>query len=84
MLTILRIWQLTVLIETKNGLFSVLNLNAQSLPAKFDGLQAMLELFASEHIYFPVICIQETWIGDEYKLPMVSIEGYEYFYVNHP
>ena len=64
----------------KNDLFSVLSLNAQSLPAKFDGLQAILELFASQHIYFPVICIQETWIDDESKLPMVSIEGYEYFY----
>ena len=68
-------------LKPKNGLFSVLSLNAQSLPAKFDGLQAMLELFASQHIYFPVICIQETWIDDESKLPMVSIEGYEYFYV---
>ena len=60
-------------LKPKNGLFSVLSLNAQSLPAKFDGLQAMLELFASQHIYFPVICIQETWIDDESKLPMVSV-----------
>ena len=68
-------------LKPKNGLFGVLSLNAQSLQAKFDGLQAMLELFASQHIYFPVICIQVTWINDESKLPMVSIEGYEYFYV---
>ena len=59
----------------------MLSLNAHSLPAKIDGVQAMLELFASQHIYFPVICIQETWIDDESKLSMVSIEGYEYFYV---
>ena len=40
--------------------FSVLSLNAQSILAKFTGLQVMLELFASQNIHFHAICIQES------------------------
>ena len=58
-----------------------MSLNAQSLFAKFDGLLPMIELFASQQIYFPVICIQETWINDESKLPLVSLDGYNCYYV---
>ena len=65
----------------KDNAFSVLSLNAQSLFAKFSNLQATLELFASQHIRFPIICIQETWITDESQLPLVSLEGYDCFFV---
>ena len=41
----------------------------------------MMELFASQQIYFPVICIQETWINDESKLPLMSLDGYNCYYV---
>ena len=41
----------------------------------------MLELFGSQRIHFPIICIQETWITDESKLPLVSIEGYNCYHV---
>ena len=58
-----------------------MSLNAQSLFAKFEGLVAMLEPFASQDIHFPIICIQETWINDESKLPLVSLEGYSCYYV---
>ena len=61
---------------SKENFWGVLSLNAQSLFAKFEGLVAMLELFASQDIHFPIICIQETWINDESKLPHVSLEGY--------
>ena len=66
---------------SEDNFFGVLSLNAQSLSAKFDGLIAMLELFGSQRIHFPIICIQETWITDESKLPLVSIEGYNCYYV---
>ena len=65
----------------KDNAFSVLSLNAQSLFAKFSSLQATLDLFASQHIRFPIICIQETWITDESQLPLVSLEGYDCFFV---
>ena len=59
--------------------FSVLSLNAQSILAKFTGLQVMLELFASQNIHFHAICIQESWIHDDSKLPLVELEGYQCF-----
>ena len=66
---------------SEDNFFGVLSLNAQSLFAKFDGLIAMIELFGSQRIHFPIICIQETWITDESQLPLVSIEGYNCYYV---
>ena len=62
-----------------NTSFSVLSLNAQSILAKFTGLQVMLELFASQNIHFHAICIQESWIHDDSKLPLVALEGYQCF-----
>ena len=62
-----------------NKLFSVLSLNAQSILAKFTGLQVMLELFASQKIHFHAICIQESWIHDDSKLPLVALEWYQCF-----
>ena len=66
---------------SKENFFGVLSLNAQSLFAKLDGLLAMIELFASQQIHFPVKCIQETWINDESKLSLVSLDGYNCYYV---
>ena len=59
--------------------FSVLSLNSQSILAKFTGLQVMLEVFAAQDIHFHAICIQESWIKDESKLPLVALEGYQCF-----
>ena len=39
----------------------------------------MLELFASKNIHFHAICIQESWIHDDSKLPLVALEGYQCF-----
>ena len=59
-------------------LFNVVNLNAQSILSKYTGLQVMLELFASQNIHFHAICIQESWIHYDSKLPLVALEGYQY------
>ena len=61
--------------------FSVLSLNSQSILAKFTGLQVMLEVFASQDIHFHAICIQESRIKDESKLPLVALEGYQCFFL---
>ena len=39
----------------------------------------MLEVFAAQNIHFLVICIQESWIQDESKIPLVALEGYHCF-----
>ena len=59
--------------------FSVLSLNAHSISAKFTGLRVMLELFASQNIHFHAICIQESWIHDDSKIPLVALERYQCF-----
>ena len=59
--------------------FSVLSLNAHSILAKFTGLQVMLELFASQNIHFHAICIKESWIHNDSKLPLIALEGYQCF-----
>ena len=41
---------------------------------KFDGLEAMLELFL-------IMCLQEKWIDDQSKLSLVSLEGYSCYCV---
>ena len=66
-------------LATGDKSFTVLSLNAQSILAKFTGLQVMLELFASPNIHFHAIYIQESWIHDDSKLPLVELEGYQCF-----
>ena len=39
----------------------------------------MLEVFTAQDIHFHAICIQESWIQDESKLPLVALEGYQCF-----
>ena len=44
--------------------FSVLNLNIQSLNAKFEKLTIFLDELAKCNFTFSAICLQETWLGD--------------------
>ena len=44
--------------------FSVLDLNIQSLNAKFDVLVTFLEELASNDFHFSAICLQETWVSN--------------------
>ena len=39
----------------------------------------MLELFASQNIHFHAICIKESWIHNDSKLPLIALEGYQCF-----
>ena len=59
--------------------FSILSLNSQSILAEFTGLQVMLQVFAAHDIHFHAICIQESWIQSESKLPLVALECYQCF-----
>ena len=42
--------------------FSILDLDIQSLYAKFDKLNILLDEFAEYDFKFSAICLQETWI----------------------
>ena len=69
-------------VKSREGFFGVLSLNAQSIQAKFNNLEAFIALMHSQNIHFPVICIQETWLNDESRLPLVSLDGYQTFNSN--
>ena len=57
--------------------FNILNLNIQSLTAKFDALTLLLHQFEMKNIEISAICLQETWlneIGSD-----LDIDGYQTF-----
>ena len=57
--------------------FSVLDVNIQSLNAKFDSLLALLQELKFMDFEFDAICIQETWItGCPPDFSLFSIPGY--------
>ena len=60
----------------KRDQFSVLSLNAQSLPAKFDQLSAVLSDLNKRNFQFSAICIQETWHRNGDDLNFLTIPGY--------
>ena len=69
--------QVIYLLFLRENSFTVL-----SILAKFNDLQVILELFTTQNNHFPVICMQKTWLQDETKLPLVSLDGYKCFHVN--
>ena len=61
-----------------NGV-SILSLNAQCLPAKFNDISIFVEMLKNQGFEFSIICIQETWLtnnGTEqlYNLPNYQLE----------
>ena len=66
-------------INTNNNNFSVLSLNSQSIRAKFDSLQVFLATIANQNIEFDVICLQETWLKNDFDTSLLNIEGYNVF-----
>ena len=69
-------------IKFREGFFDVLSLNTHSIQAKFSNLEAFIALMHSQDIHFPVICIQETWLNDNSRLPLISLNGYQTFHSN--
>ena len=57
--------------------FLILDINIQSLNAKFENLQTFLGSLAEEGISFSAICIQETWISPS-TFPSTNFEIPDY------
>jgi len=56
--------------------FSVLSLNAQSLPAKLDQIKIDLTDLENNGFYYDAVCIQETWLTDKIDAQSLNIDGY--------
>jgi hypothetical protein len=59
--------------------FTVLDINIQSLNAKFDCFITLLNDLFNANIYFSAICIQETWLKHFTNLDLFSIPNYSMF-----
>ena len=56
--------------------FTVLNLNIQSINAKFDQFQIFLHQLKLQQFEFSIICLQETWLTENSDLSLFEINGY--------
>ena len=63
-------------LQNKQGLFSILSLNCQSLHAKFNMFKLYLENLALSGCYFSVVCLQETWLSELHDTSLLEIQGY--------
>ena len=59
--------------------FTLLDINIQSLNAKFDSFVAFLNNLSDADIYFSAICIQETWLKTPYDSNCFNIPNYNMF-----
>ena len=62
------------MINIKNN-FSVLNLNIESINAKWDLLVSILTILESQEIFFSAITLQETWLDEDPKI--YELKNYE-------
>ena len=56
------------------GSLNILSLNCQSLNAKFNELQIFIEEMC--HNQFGVICLQESWLDDNFEYSMFNLRNY--------
>ena len=61
--------------------FTVLNLNIQSLNAKFDSLSILLEALSNSSFEFSVICLQETWIKQNMDISCLMLDNYNFEHI---
>jgi len=56
--------------------FSVLSLNAQSLPSKLNEIKIHLADLGNNGSSYDAICIQEAWLTDKINIQSLNIDGY--------
>ena len=59
-----------------SGKFSVLSVNVQSLRAKYNEFTILLKHLQNQGCDFSVICIQETWLPDNYDTIDLLLDGF--------
>ena len=64
-------------LERYENEFVVLDVNIQSLNAKFDSFTLFLDEIASHNFYFSAICMQETWVNENHNFDTLHIPNYQ-------
>ena len=57
--------------------FSILYLNCQSINAKFNKLQILLDNLKKKQFEFSAICLQETWLANDDDLSLLQLPNYQ-------
>ena len=63
-------------LQHANGGLSILSLNSQSLSAKFDDFQVVIEQLNTNNAV-SVICLQETWLSSECSTSLYDLPNYQ-------
>ena len=63
-------------VERFQDKFTLLNLNIQSINAKFDVFVTFLDELASKGFFFSVITLQESWLSKQEDVSFFNIPGY--------
>ena len=71
--------QVAAYMEKFKNYFTILDINIQSINAKFDSFVTFLNGLSDANIYFSAICIQETWLKTPTNLNCFSIPNYKMF-----
>ena len=53
-----------------------MGMNIQSINAKFDQLLIYINQLKDDDCEFEVICLQETWLGNEHDTSLLQIDNY--------
>ena len=61
---------------TRQGAFTTLSLNSQSIRAKFDKILCLVNFLQSKRCHLSAICTQETWLNDDDDVSLLQIPGY--------
>ena len=69
---------LTNLVEARTDVFSILNLNCQSLITKIVQINIKLQQLKSNGYEFSAICLQETWLSEDSDISPLKIDGYTF------
>lgn len=59
-------------------LFTIFNLNTQSLHAKFDGLLTLIDKFKANGTPPTIFAVQETWLNPNSSLNVYRLDGYNF------
>ena len=68
--------QFIAYLKGKQNQFTVINLNCESLNAKFDELQVFIHELDQNSCSPAAICLQETWLHDHSDLSLFHLENY--------
>ena len=55
---------------------NILNMNCQSLHAKFEQLRLLIDKFNNNNCALQVVCLQESWFSADTDLSLYMISGY--------